>query len=205
MRRGGSATGRGSVRCVAAVAGFVLAGGHSSRMGRDKALLDVGGEPLAARIARLMVQAAGSAVIIGDPQRYGILGFPVLPDRIAGLGPMGGLLTALETTTAPWNLLVACDMPGITAALLEEIAGRAQRAPDQCCIAAVSSRGPEPLCAAYHRACLPAVQRAVSAGRLRMSELLSRLNPVGVPVNDAHVLENVNTPAEWFAWQGPQG
>src|SRR5579885_2333408 len=177
MPTGVAATGPGlgASATETALAGFVLAGGRSSRMGRDKALLELAGEPLLVRMVRMMTEAAGSAVILGDPKRYGGLGFPVMADRIAGLGPLGGLLTALESTAADWNLMVACDMPGVTAALLREIVTHARMSADARCVAAVSGRGPEPLCAAYHRSCLAEVQRAVEERRLRMRELLTRL------------------------------
>ncbi len=205
MPEGGSATGGGGAEVLGCTAGFVLAGGRSSRMGRDKALLEIGGEPLVARICRAAYEAAGSAAIVGDRQLYRDLGFPVLPDRVPGLGPLGGLLTALENTTARWNRVLACDLPGITSALLKEILETAQLSADARCVAAVSERrGPEPLCAAYHRSCLDEVRQAAVGRRLRMRELVARLHPLPVLVSNMHVLENVNTQADWLAWKGPQ-
>ena len=99
-------------------AGFVLAGGRSSRMGRDKALLPWKGSTLIQSVAREVFQAAGNTTLIGSPELYGKLGFPVIPDRIEGCGPMGGLHAALSAKAAEWNLLVACDMPAVTCELL---------------------------------------------------------------------------------------
>src|SRR5882672_6033560 len=99
-------------------AGFVLTGGRSSRMGRDKALLPVagsgpaGGLSLVERTAELVRGAAGSVILIGMPERYAHLGLPVVADIVEDCGPMGGLLTALHVTHADSNLIVACDMPG---------------------------------------------------------------------------------------------
>ena len=183
------------------VAGFVLAGGRSSRMGRDKALLDIGGEPLLVRIGRQVSEAAGSAVVIGDPERYGRLGFTVIPDCIAGLGPLGGLLTVLENTTARWNLVVACDMPSLTACILKELIMLTETAAHARCIVPVSGGAPEPLCAVYHRGCLPVVRRAADAGHLRMRDLVPELNSMAVPFKDAQVFENINNPAHWSAYR----
>src|SRR5579884_1540189 len=188
------------MRSSASAAGFVLAGGKSSRMGRDKALLEIGGEPLLLRVARAVSEAAGSTVIIGDPGAYGRFGWPVIADAAPGLGPAGGLFTALENTTEDWNLVVACDMPGITAAMLREVLSATRASAGARCAAARSVRGPEPLCAAYHRCCLGEIRRAIAGGRLRMRDLLASLEPEEVPVSDVHVLENINTPAEWLSW-----
>jgi len=191
------------MRSRASAAGFVLAGGESARMGRDKALLEIGGQPLVQRVAALVRSAAGSAAIVGEPARYGHLGFPVLADRVRGLGPLGGLLTALEHSGAEWNLVVACDMPALSLALLGRLLQHAETALDARCVAAVSGRGPEPLCAVYHRACLPVVRRAAAEGRLRMTDLLGELGPVPVD-SERQTIENINTPAEWSAWQAAQ-
>src|SRR5271165_5436727 len=103
------------------VAGFVLAGGESRRMGRDKALLPYLGEPLAGILARTVSQVADSVHIIGDPSLYACLGYPVTPDAVAPCGPAGGIYTALLQNLAHWNIVVACDMPRVDTALLQKL------------------------------------------------------------------------------------
>src|ERR1700678_91181 len=92
-------------------AGYVLVGGRSSRMGRDKAPLPFRGGALAQSVAQAVSEAAGSAILVGDPVRYAGLGYAAIADLYPGEGPLGGILTALLNTSADWNLITACDMP----------------------------------------------------------------------------------------------
>ena len=75
--------------------GFVLVGGKSSRMGRDKALLPWNGRTFAEHAAGIVAEACGSAALVGDPSLYGSFGYRVFADRFPGCGPIGGVLTAL--------------------------------------------------------------------------------------------------------------
>src|SRR6058998_1400393 len=95
-------------------AGFVLVGGRSSRMGRDKACLPLQGRTLLEHVAAAVAAAAGSVTLVGSPERYQNLGFRVIADSLPGCGPLGGIHTALGASPADWNLIVACDMPGIS-------------------------------------------------------------------------------------------
>ncbi len=180
--------------------GFVLAGGASARMGRDKALLPYHGTTLVEHVARAVRDAAGNVALIGDPQRYESLGYPVYPDKLPGCGPLGGLYTALRLSTSDWNLVVACDMPGILAEVLLALLDRAA-ASDRVCIVATGPAGqPEPLCAVYHRRCLPAVTRAIQDKRFKMLDLLHELEVESWDVNPSAVA-NVNTPGEWAEFE----
>jgi molybdopterin-guanine dinucleotide biosynthesis protein A len=106
-------------RGPASVAGFVLAGGRSSRRGRDKALIPCGDHTLIGHIARVVERACGSVVLVGCPERYRALPYPAIEDALPEQGPLGGIQAALCASSAEWNLVVACDMPLITVELLE--------------------------------------------------------------------------------------
>ena len=73
------------------IAAYILAGGQSSRMGRDKAMLAPGGIPLLLRTAALVAPLAGPPIIVGPPTRYSALGYNVIPDDAPGIGPLGGI------------------------------------------------------------------------------------------------------------------
>ena len=176
--------------------GFVLAGGASSRMGRDKALLPYRGTTLVEHVAKAVLEAAGNVAIVGEPERYGVLGYPVYPDKLPGCGPLGGVYTALSVSATDWNLVVACDMPGVTAEALRVLLDRPARS-DRNCIAALSSAGePEPLCAVYHRQCLSVLERAIRDKQFKMRDLVRKLD-LETRAVDTAALVNVNTPREW--------
>ncbi len=167
--------------------GFVLAGGESSRMGRDKALLPYHGTSLVEHISSAVREASGNVKIIVN-------------DEIPGCGPLGGLFTALSMTETDWNLIVACDMPGISPEPLRTLLKRAEIS--NCdCVAAQSSDGAlQPLCAVYHRRCLPIVARAIRDKRLKMLDFLAELSVDAQPLPPV-ALVNANTPAEWAAFE----
>jgi molybdopterin-guanine dinucleotide biosynthesis protein A len=180
-------------------AGFVLVGGKSSRMGRDKALLRWHDTTLAQHVAAVVAQAAGSATLVGDPERYGALGYSVIGDRLPGSGPLGGIITALSASNADWALVVACDMPRVTPDLLRLLLKTAASAIPGC-VFPVGPTGPEPLCAVYHRECLPALEKAAAEGRFKMREAVRALPAVPVAGIDPHCLTNLNTAHEFEAF-----
>ena len=176
--------------------GFVLAGGRSSRMGRDKALLPYRGTTLVGHVARAVQEATGAVALIGDPARYGRLGYPVYPDKLPGCGPLGGIYTALTISSTDWNLVVACDMPGISVDVLRALLGSASESGGACVIAMGPGGEPEPLCAVYHKRCLPILTLAIQEKRFRMRDLMAEFNAQAWLV-DSGAIANVNTPKEW--------
>ncbi len=175
-------------------------GGRSSRMGRDKALLPFRGALLVESVARTVERAAGSAILVGSPVVYGAFGFPVIPDLFPGEGPLGGILTALDHTPADWNLIVACDMPELSAAFL----GGLLEAARQSGLDALAPCGPsglmEPLCAVYHRRSQEALQTAFAGGIRKVTAAFSQLRIAAWPVPELAPFQNVNTPEDWAGY-----
>jgi molybdenum cofactor guanylyltransferase len=168
-------------------------------MGRDKALLPFRGATLAGAIAAEAASAAGRAVLVGDPEIYRHLGFPVIPDMYPGEGPLGGILTALTHTDADWNLVAACDMPEASAALFSRLFEAARERAAGALLPCGPSGLPEPLCAIYHRRSLPALSKAFAGGVRRITEALGA-DAVVFPLPDLPEFQNVNTPEDWAAY-----
>lgn len=179
-----------------ATSGFVLAGGRSSRMGLTKALLPWHGRTLIEHIAGQVRQAAGNVTTVGGEAVEGVV---CLPDRHPGFGPVGGIATALASGSAPWNLIVACDMPGLTAVFLEGlIAAAFGHGNCQAVIPVTPDRRIHPLCAAYHRSAGTVINHAVALGRAKLTDVVAELRCIHIAV-DTRLTRNVNTPAEWAA------
>jgi molybdopterin-guanine dinucleotide biosynthesis protein A len=146
-------------------------------------------------IAASVREAAGNVTLVGSPERYESLKLPVVADADGGFGPMSGLFTVLNVSKADWNLVVASDMPRLTAPFLRSLLDLA-KAENKACLIPQTSQGLEPLCAVYHRRALPAVDWAVHHNVLKMQEFVKTLDPFVWPVPHNIFLENWNTPQD---------
>ncbi len=185
-------------------AGFVLVGGGSRRLGRDKALLTLGGQPLALRTAEQLRPMVEELVLVGSPERYAHLGLPVLADRVAGRGPLAGIVAALSATEHDWNLVVACDLPYLETRFFEFLLQQAAEKPAVDALVPHLGGFWQPLAAAYHRRALPAFERVLAAGNPKIDrafpdlhvealtgELLSRF------AFPERMFKNINTPEDY--------
>jgi molybdopterin-guanine dinucleotide biosynthesis protein A len=185
------------------IAGFILAGGESSRMGSDKALLELDGLPLVARTAQLVENVAGMPTIVGAPERLGGLGLAVISDDWPRAGPLGGIATALHASNASWNLIVACDLPYLTKGWLEHLVVRAQGSVADAVLPR-NERGAEPLCAMYRKKCEPVIRAALERGTRKVTDGLAGLRVEFIePVewkafdSDGLLFKNMNSPTDY--------
>lgn len=169
-------------------------------MGSDKALLPFRGGTLAAYVARAVAAAAGSVVLIGDPQKYSCIGWPVLADRCPGTGPLGGIESALSYTAADWNLVLACDMPAVSTEFLRGLLDAAERLDPDALVPAGPSGRLEPLSAVYHRRCRETFRRALEAGVRKITDAFAGLAVSAWTVADDACFQNLNTPEEWAGY-----
>lgn len=168
-------------------------------MGRDKAFLPFRNGTLAGSVAAMVAEAAGSATLVGDPNTYQRLGFPVLPDALPGLGPLGGIHSALSATGADWNLVVACDMPALNTRFMQELLAGAENSGADCLLPRGPGGRPEPLCAVYHRRAAEPIGRALARGIRKVTEGLAELRVAYQDVAQVSHFENLNTPEDWAA------
>ncbi len=183
-------------------AGFVLVGGRSSRMGKDKARLRMGADFLVEVVAREVEEAAGNVMLVGNPTAFADLPYACLRDMRPDLGPVAGLEAALASERGEFNLVTGCDMPDLQTSDLARLLKVAEETKALCTLARDRRERRHPLCAVYRREALPLVRAALDAGRLRLLELVEELEAVEVRFDS--VLSNLNTPEQWAAWQAKQ-
>jgi molybdopterin-guanine dinucleotide biosynthesis protein A len=189
---------------VADVVGFVVAGGRSTRMGRDKALLPWASATLLDHaVARLRATCREVRILCGPAPRYEDRGLPVHADHVAGAGPLAGLLTALEAATGRDVLLLGVDLPFVPIALLRALGSAA---PEWDVVAPALASGPEPLCAVYGPGVTRVVRERLDAGDRKMTAFWPavRVRTMGepelVPFGDPQAMfRNLNDPGAYEA------
>lgn len=179
------------------VRGFVVAGGRSSRMGKDKAELPYRGGTLLDHALSLVRDVTSDVRILCGPKaRYEDHGVPVVVDAVCGAGPIGGLYSALVSARADEKdrvLWLAVDVPLVPSTLLRRLVDEL----DHAAVAmARTERGVEPLCAAFRvEESLTAVRRSMLDGTLKLTAALDSLG-IRMVDADAAALTNLNSPED---------
>jgi molybdopterin-guanine dinucleotide biosynthesis protein A len=204
------------------ITGFILAGGHSRRMGTDKARIAWGRGTLLTHAVDRMRQVASGVFVVGSVESAPV---KVFPDVFPESGPLAGLQAALAQTVTDWNLVLAVDMPLVPVGLLRFIAeqrkngvsavvpltktvGRATdsaRNSDNLADGTASLNRLQPLCGVYHRRVLSDFERALSQGEYSIHRLLERMRPaighnksIGLRTIEEHELIAAGFSADMF-------
>jgi len=184
--------------------GFVLAGGQSTRMGADKAFLQVNGHTLLERALQTVSAVASAVWILGGREKFGVFG-NVIEDEFPDHGPLGGIHAALRASHADLNLILAVDMPFVDARFLEYLVQRAGAKAAVVTIPRVAGRW-QPLCAVYRRKFAEVAEPALRAGKNKIDPLFGQVSLQ--VIEEAEITEhgfalemfrNVNTPEELSA------
>ena len=182
--------------------GIILSGGKSSRMGREKGLVNFRGKPLISYSIEVLKQLTGT-IIIGannNLEEYKKFGFDVVNDEVEGIGPMGGLLSTLRYSTTDKNLVVSCDTPFINSGLLQYLMRYMQ---DYDIVAASHGNGKtEPLCAIYSRNVIPVMEKKVNDGVFKLRSIFQEVRfralrvDTSLPFYMNRLFYNVNIPED---------
>lgn len=189
-----------------AVAGLILTGGASRRLGTDKAALAAGGQTLAARVAGILAGAVDGPVIEVGP---GWTGHVTVREDPPGQGPLAAVAAGAAALEALGHagpaLVLACDLPNVTVALLRWLAGQRSTA-----VPVVDGRD-QTLCARYDRVALAAAHALTRSGHRSMRDLLAAVDAVRLgperwgPVADAAAFADIDTAADLARWRSTFG
>ena len=182
---------------------FILAGGQSRRMGRDKSQLLLENQTFTERIAAALIPVTDSITLVGA--REVDSRFPSVPDVYPGWGALGGLHAALAACESEWSIVVACDLPFVTTELFKYLASL--RNGYDAVVPLQFDGRPQPLSSLYRiEPCLKRATELIEAGKRRPLDLLELVNTRWVPFSELRKLDqaekffvNINTPEDYDA------
>ena len=186
---------------TSAYTGLVLAGGSSSRLGQNKALVPVAGRSLIKRVVDVLRPLVSNIVLVAPSADLFVhLGLPVVADIYPGVGTLGGLHAGLSAIQTEYGLAVGCDMPFLNADLLCFMISQAR---GYDVVMPRVGKYYEPLHALYSRRCVPAIERSIQAGRRRILHALAGTRIRYIEESEINRFDpdhlsffNVNTPEE---------
>jgi len=174
----------------ASISAAVLAGGKSSRLGQNKALLEIDGKTTIERVLQTVARCVSTTKIITNtPGDYEHLGIETAPDIRPGCGPLSGIHAALVTSATEYVLVVSCDVPLIEAALIQKlITGYAGFD-----ITIFKHKNFEPLCAVYRRSCIQALDELIDHRECRIIDLFPTLTVNVLRIERDERFRSINT------------
>src|SRR5438067_6503339 len=189
------------------VTAFVLAGGRSARMGRDKSSLLLGNRTLLARAIEIAHAAGDGVFVVGRRTDLEAAAaharVSIVEDEFAGQGPLAGIHAALKASSTDLNFILAVDMPFVTPALVQYLVQRAART-DALIVVPQTGEHLHPLSAVYRRAFAVIAEKALAAGKNKIDSFFSsavadfvtedELTSAGFNVS---MFENVNSPEDF--------
>ena len=188
--------------------GIILAGGKSSRMNADKASLVCGDRPLIEIVAAELLQVCSKLIIVRGENNYQITQALSVSDLIPECGPLGGIYTGLTYSKTNYNMIVACDMPKISAPLVRFLA---EQAKGYQVVVPCQNGYYEPLAAIYHKNCIPVLAEAMEQGVRKVTACYPKLkvnaiaeNALASELGLQNLFVNLNTPQEWELYRRNQ-
>lgn len=176
---------------------LILAGGKSSRMGRQKSSLQINGMTFLERIAEELRGYGEVFVSVDQIERHGEILIPMVEDIYPDHGPMGGIYSALSASDFDLLLTVPCDVPLFSGRMAGKLYELSDKDVDAVIVRTKDGRI-HPLCGGYKRSCLPVLRDCLERKELRMMQALKKLNVVFLDAGEeSWRLQNINTPEEY--------
>ena len=182
------------------VTGIILAGGKSSRMGTDKGLQELFGKPLITYAIELLSGLCSEVLISSSSEAYQSFGLPVIADKFPGIGPMGGIYSALKQSKTEQNLVLSCDLPFVTTELLLYILQNSNGY--KVVIPWMGGQHYEPLCGFYNVSVLDRIESYIQKRNYKLPDLFEEININRLIINSKlnfykeHLFLNVNSKSD---------
>ena len=184
------------------VTGFVLAGGKSTRMGTDKALLELAGRPLIEHMLELAGSVCSQVCVVGEPGKFSRWA-PVIHDQYAGQGPLAGIQAALTHSETNMNLILGVDLPFLEAAFLSYLISQSRTSGGVVTVP-VADGFAQTLCAVYRREFAELAGRALRRGQNKVDAIFPQTSvrqlfdeELAKAGFGPGMFRNVNTPEDW--------
>ncbi len=183
-------------KTTAHINAYILAGGKSARMGEDKGMLKLGQKRMINHVLDQVKRCADEVVIVANKSDYAQFGFRCIPDIYKGLGPIGGIYSALKDSGTHYNFVVGCDMPFLGYEIVNYLIDRAVNA--DVTIPTIGGKM-QPLCGIYTQACVGLIEEKIKANQLKMMSFISASDHQLIAMESSgmdfvHQFENINTP-----------
>ena len=181
------------------ITAIILAGGKSSRMGKDKGFVELFGKPMIVHTINNIKQVTPKIMVVANEEKYNSLGVNVYSDVYTNKGPLGGIHTGLCHSKTEWNWVIGCDMPNINPNILGYLL---QHIGNSRVVVPLWKGGAEPLCAIYNRSCRTDIEKYLLKGKLKTIMALNALNANFINITEdldfysPYLFTNLNTQQE---------
>jgi len=178
---------------------YILAGGKSSRMGTEKGLVSLQGQPFIEHIIRTLKNITSNISILSNNNLYNHLGFPVFADIEKEKGPLGGIHTGLVNSNKEYNLFVSCDIPLINTQILNHLIAGINHSNNTFIASHGSNK--EPLCGIYSKKNTALIKKLLDKNELSVHKALEHLNAKYIDVStepfyNKNIFYNINSKEE---------
>jgi molybdopterin-guanine dinucleotide biosynthesis protein A len=183
------------------ITGIILAGGLSSRMGTDKALMKIGEKTLLENAVEICKPVCSSIIISSNKQAHKFKEYLLVKDEIPDCGPMGGIYSAIKKSKTNWNFVLSVDSPFVKSTFIKSLFSEKE---GFNCVVPVHPIGKEPLIALYHKNVLPEIEGRIKVGENKLHDLFDALNPNFFDsqnwlVKYPNLFYNINRPEDFLA------
>ena len=180
------------------ITGIILSGGQSTRMGTDKALIQINEKTLLENIIQICQPLCAHILISSNNSAHEKFGYKIVPDEIKNCGPLGGIYSCLKKSETDWNFVISVDSPFVEP---EFVSFLISETGNYDAVAPAHDLGKEPLIALYHKNCLEIIEKMLNSKNYKMTNLLTTINTRFVDSQKwveefPEIFRNLNTPED---------